>query len=304
MSGDDQKRVLSAPGDEWDGSVVTEATAIPRSTGKGDVLAELGEQRLLIPSMVGAGLEANERAKYLLSLLQAARSTRRRAGPAVVVTARRAAVGRGRRPRSRPSCRASHPRSGPDLYLIPQAGAVHRDLARAIGQVLAPLEEAQLEDAPPLSRLEALLATVPDLGGDRVPGSYIDRITSARRDAGDSLHLLVMDAHRALNRLQAQVATDTLDGAMVYGLADADRDLVGAFMAGLHSTAPLRFDHPGLGTTATRVGNRMLIENDLGTTDAHVVVIAVDRLTATMTYTDVHMARWRLPRHRCWTASR
>ena len=62
MSGDDQ-RVLSAPGDEWDGSEVTEATAIPRLTGKGDVLAELGEQRLLIPSMVGAGLEANERAK-------------------------------------------------------------------------------------------------------------------------------------------------------------------------------------------------------------------------------------------------
>ena len=32
---------------------------------------------------------------------------------------------------------------GPDLYLIPQAGAVHRDLVRAIGQVLAPLEEVR-----------------------------------------------------------------------------------------------------------------------------------------------------------------
>ena len=291
MSGDDQK-VLSAPGDEWDGSEVTEATAIPRSTGKGDVLAELGEQRLLIPSMVGAGLEANERAKYLLSLLQAARSRADApAQPWSSLRAERRSAGVADPGLDRVVERSA--KVGPDLYLIPQAGAVHRDLARAIGQVLAPLEEAQLEDAPPLSRLEALLATVPDLGGDRVPGSYIDRITSARRDAGDSLHLLVMDAHRALNRLQAQVATDMLDGAMVYGLADADRDLVGAFMAGLHSTAPLRLDHPGLGTTATRVGSRILIQNDLGTTEAHVVVIAVEGLTATMTYTDVHMARLR-----------
>ena len=35
----------------------------------------------------------------------------------------------------------------------------------------------------------------------------------------------------------------------------------------------------------------MLIENDLGTTNAHVVVLAIEDLTATMTYTDVHARR-------------
>ena len=107
------------------------------------------------------------------------------------------------------------------------------------------------------------------------------------------MHLLIMDAHRALNRLQAQIATSTVDGAAVYGLSAEDHGLVAAFMAGVHSTARLKFDHPGLATTATRSGDRLLIQNDLGTTDAHVVVLSVEGLTATLTYSDVHMRRLR-----------
>jgi len=42
---------------------------------------------------------------------------------------------------------------------------------------------------------------------------------------------------------------------------------------------------------ATRSGGRLLIQNDIGETDAHVVVIAVDGKTVTITYTDVHRAR-------------
>ena len=64
-------------------------------------------------------------------------------------------------------------------------------------------------------------------------------------------------------------------------------------MAGINRTASLKFDHPGLGTTATRVGDRLLIQNDLGTTEAHVVVIAVKDRTVTITYTDVHRRRLR-----------
>ncbi|MDU3045329.1 hypothetical protein, partial [Bradyrhizobium sp.] len=36
---------------------------------------------------------------------------------------------------------------------------------------------------------------------------------------------------------------------------------------------------------------RLLIQNDIGTTDAHVMVIAVDGRSVTVTYTDVHQAR-------------
>jgi uncharacterized protein Yka (UPF0111/DUF47 family) len=62
-------------------------------------------------------------------------------------------------------------------------------------------------------------------------------------------------------------------------------------MEGVNRTAPLKFDHPGLGTTATEHNGRLLIQNDIGTTDAHVLVVRVDGVQATLTYTDIHDAR-------------
>ena len=62
-------------------------------------------------------------------------------------------------------------------------------------------------------------------------------------------------------------------------------------MQGLNETRGLKFNHPGLDTMATRSGGRLLIQNDIGTTDAHVVVIAVKKNAVTVTYTDVHRAR-------------
>ena len=87
------------------------------------------------------------------------------------------------------------------------------------------------------------------------------------------------------------IAGETLDGAAIYELAPQDRRIVQAFMRGLTRTAPLKFDHPGLGTTATRTGQRLVIQNDIGTTDAHVLVVHVEGLACTLTYTDVHLQR-------------
>src|SRR5262249_9932603 len=77
----------------------------------------------------------------------------------------------------------------------------------------------------------------------------------------------------------------------VYGIDEADRPLIKAFMQGIGLTAKLKFDHPGLGATATRLGEKLMIQNDLGTTDAHVVVIHVEGMTATVICTDVHLQR-------------
>jgi hypothetical protein len=107
----------------------------------------------------------------------------------------------------------------------------------------------------------------------------------------DSLHRLVMDLHKRLNAMQGALAEDTLDGAATYSLADADRPMVAAFMAGVNRTAKLKFAHPGLATTATRAGDRLVIQNDIGTTDAHVIVIHVEDHTVSVTYTDVHPER-------------
>ena len=266
------------------------ADRAPVGVRKRDVLDELGESPLLLPALLAAGLEANDRAKYLLTLLQSARdhadapdvpaaSLRdERLATGVTDTELDSVVGRSRR-------------VADDVYSVPLAGRVHAALVDAIGEMLAPLEAAQIEGAPDRDRLRALAEQGPEPSTDVLRGSYVDRMTSARRQSGDSLHLLVMEAHRALNRLQASIAPATIDGASVYGLMPDDESLVAAFMAGVHATAPLKFDHPGLTTTATRVGNRVLVENDLGTTSAHVVVLAIENLAATITYTDVHARR-------------
>ncbi|MCU0974032.1 MAG: DUF47 family protein, partial [Burkholderiales bacterium] len=83
----------------------------------------------------------------------------------------------------------------------------------------------------------------------------------------------------------------TVDGAMTYGLEPGDRSLVAAFMRGVNRTAPLKFDHPGLGTTATRSGSLVVIQNDIGTTDAHVIVVRIAGLGVTTLYSDVHLQR-------------
>ncbi|MDU0960212.1 MAG: hypothetical protein E7A86_34420, partial [Bradyrhizobium sp.] len=114
---------------------------------------------------------------------------------------------------------------------------------------------------------------------------------TAAQDESDSLHRLVMDLHKALNRIAADCAEEIIDGAHVYGVAAEDRSAIVAFMRGLNATRALKFDHPGLDTMATRSGDRLLIQNDIGTTDAHVMVIAVDGRSVTVTYTDVHQAR-------------
>ena len=141
------------------------------------------------------------------------------------------------------------------------------------------------------ARLNALLKALPAGADDLLDPEAISAMMQAGHDRPDSLHRLVMDLHKRLNAMQAELAEETLDGAAVYGLSDPDRPLVSAFMAGVNRTAKLKFNHPGLATTATRAGDRLVIQNDIGTTDAHVIVIHVVELTVSVTYTDVHPER-------------
>ncbi len=265
----------------------------PPGTVKRQVVEELGVPALLLPSLLTRGLEANDRAKYLLSLLQSARA--HADDPSQPwLSLREERMTAGLTDSGLDSVVERTRREGPDLYLVPGAARVHQLLVEAVKEMLAPFDTADfhLEDwwLDP-GRLDLLLGEAPELSGDRLPGGYIDELTSARRDRGDSMHLLVMDAHRGLLRFQAKIAARSIDGAAVYELAGDDPDLVTAFMAGVHETSPLRFDHPGLGTSATRSGSRLLIQNDLGTTNAHVVVVAVEDLVVTITYSDVHARR-------------
>ena len=253
---------------------------------KSEVLDAIGEVDLRRAAMVNAALAANDRAKFLFSLLQMAVS--RAAHPdQAAADLRRERVACGIDDASLdavvPGARALGER-----VLIPDGRAVLARLVREVQIMAAPVEGSAFD-----ARLAALLVAMPAAEDDLVEAAAIAAMTQAAPTGQDSLHQLVMDLHKALNRLQAALARETLDGAAVYGLADQDRPRVRAFMAGLNRTAPLKFDHPGLATTATRANERLVIQNDIGTTDAHVIVIHVEDMAAQVTYTDVHPDRLR-----------
>ncbi|HUH85943.1 MAG TPA: DUF47 family protein, partial [Stellaceae bacterium] len=193
---------------------------------------------------------------------------------------------------------AEHDGSG--NYHIPGAARLIALLDDALRTMIAPLGAAgrSAADAAALERrfkerLATLIAARPPIAADMLSGETIAALTSARPKAGDGFHLLVMDLHREINRLQGDVATMEVAGAKAYGLNDADRAALTAFMTGVNRTAPLKFDHPGLDTIAARAEGALLIQNDLGTTEAHVMVIKVSEWRVTLTYTDVHLPRLR-----------
>jgi len=257
---------------------------------KSQIVGELGEQALLLPALVNEGLVANDQAKYLMTLLQAAREHAdhpHREAPDL--KRERLAVGETDAELDAVVSRSHREEAG--SYSIPHSHRIYESLVNDVRRMLAPLHAVGNGVTAYEDRLQAFLNQTPIPAGDRLAGAVIDQITSGSRTAGDSLHLLVMDLHKELNKLQEHVATEKIDGASVYGIADSDHSLIAAFMAGVNRTRELKFDHPGLGTTATRSGERLVIQNDIGMTAAHVLVIHVEGSRVTLTYTDVHIDR-------------
>jgi len=263
-------------------------------TSKASIVASLGERKLALPAMINEALGANDRIKYLFTVLQAARhqADEPLATPPRLRNERLQSASTTRRSTMRPWKRSvSRP-----IVTGYQASAHSRaDTARRrrdARPIVAAEDELNADERAQFERrASGILQDPRQIEGEVISGAVIDSLTRAQREQGDSAHILVMDMHRALNRLQQAVAGETLDGAAVYELAPQDRPVVQAFMSGLRRTAPLKFDHPGLGTTATRSGARLVIQNDIGTTDAHVLVVHVEGRTCTLTYTDVHLQR-------------
>jgi len=259
-------------------------------TTKTRMVDRLGDTAVLLPGLIGEALTANDRIKLRLSLLQEAGARVHTPGHversfaeelrAAGLAETLGGLVAGARP------------MGGNRLLIPGVGALLKGLGEDLAAMQAPLDAADPDAYRPLTaRAEAVRKALPEPEDDAVDLSMIEALTSADRHRRDSVHLLVMDLHKALNHLAAETAVETLEGARVHALGEADRGAVMAFMRGLNRTAPLAFGHPGLGTTAVRAGGRLTIQNDIGTTDAHVLVIHVDHLEATVTYTDVHRVR-------------
>ena len=253
------------------------------------ILNSLNEQALLLPNLVNRALAANDRAKYRFALLQSAQFHAERPD-AVASSLRAERLAAGVPDTELDRVVGASVRLGKGRYRILDCARIVRDLFSDVAEMLAPFRVAAAAESAEFDRrFKALRPT--DAGGDELSADSIHALTSGDRESGDSLHVLVMDAHRALNGLQASLAGESIDGCRAYGIRDSDRARIAAFMAGVNRTAPLKFDHPGLSATATRVGDKLVLQNDLGTTDAHVLVIHVSGRTARVTYTDVHLPR-------------
>lgn len=251
---------------------------------KAEILAALGETDLGLAARVSAALAANDRLKYYFALLQTAMAQADHPDRATSSL----------RP-ERLACGIDAPelddlvhstRREGECYRAPGCAKILRSVAQELRVMAAPVTEA-----PFPQRLDELLAALPMPEDDLIQAESIHAITRAGGANQDSIHRFVMDLHKRLNAMQAELAEERLDGAAVYRICKGDRPPIAAFMAGLNRTAPLKFNHPGLETTATRAGDKLIIQNDIGTTGAHVVVIHVEGFTVRTTYTDVHPER-------------
>ena len=254
---------------------------------KTQILAAIGEAGLQPEARLNAALAANERLKYVFTLLQMALTYAEHPDqPAATLKRERIACGiddptldnvvAGARMVGK-SCR------------VAGASRIFTRIADDMRVMAAPVLAVNPDGFA--IRLDQLLKALPVAPEDLLKPETVSAMMKAGHDDPDSLHHLVMDLHKRLNAMQTELAEEKLDGAAVYNLAEQDRPFVSAFMAGLNRTAKLKFNHPGLATTATRDANQLIIQNDIGTTDAHVIVIHVQGLTVSVTYTDLHAER-------------
>jgi hypothetical protein len=262
-------------------------------TKKVQIVQELGDSSLLVPTLLADALAANDRLKLGLTLLQEAAAHAANPARAVnsLATERRAAgLGDPQFDATVVGAQAL----APDRLHIPGARTLVTGLACDLDSMLAPLRAASSPSFAELDRrCTTVLDALPKAERDELAPRDIQAMASARRDGPDSLHLVVMDTHKAINALAAESALEEIDGAHVHHVDPADRPRIKAFMAGLQRTAVLAFGHPGLGTSAVRSNGRLIIQNDIGETEAHVLVVHVSDDTVTITYTDVHRRRAR-----------
>ena len=256
---------------------------------KDRIIATLGESELLLPDLINRALSANDRVKYMLTLLQSARSAAD--GDADASDLREERLASEVADSSLDRVVHGSLRRDDGSYAIPGVAALAQAALEEVETMLVPLRVAGVEASGPLDERLRRLGRVALSEGDAISAQEIGRLTAGRQGEQDSLHLVVMDAHRELNALAGRLASESIAGAMAYGIEAADRPLVHAFARGVERTERLRFNHPGLGTVATRSGDALVIQNDIGETDAHVVVMKVIGRTVTVIYTDVHLPR-------------
>jgi uncharacterized protein Yka (UPF0111/DUF47 family) len=273
------------------------------SMQKSDAVAVMGPSTLLLPAWIKAALAANDCLKLYLTVLQAgaAHAEHPESGPLDLGRETAAAGVEGRWLRDLPAAcsKLEGALHVPDLRRLTQR------LAEELAVMAKPLLEVHRDGEDPAPRVKHWLDWLAVIGGKKtgsetLTSEQLRSLTDGKRGhahdkpgfEADSFHVLVMDLHKQLNHLAGTLSNEQIAGAHVWQLQPEDRPRVEAFMRGLNRTAPLKFDHPGLDTAATRDGERLLLQNDIGTNDAHVLVVQIEGTSITLNYSDLHRPRF------------
>ena len=261
---------------------------------KEKAVATLGMSSLLLPAWLKLALQANDRIKLYLSLLQAGlQHADAPHQPVTDLSSELAQLGLSEAQWLQDLAKSAY--LDHELLVLPALDSLVQALSTDLTLLARPICDTEHDKAQAMrTRRDDWLQRLDALRDEEgLSQSLLIALTSGdRTHQGDSFHLLVMDLHKLLNALSGQLATENLDGAHVWQIADSDRPLIRAFMRGLQRTAPLKFGHPGLDTAVTRSGSKLLIQNDIGTNDVHVLVIEVEDLCVSLTYSDLHPSRF------------
>ena len=210
---------------------------------KTGIIDELGISELLLPKVINDALMANDRVKYFFSLIQMAKNHADNSNEnfSNLVDERLASNVQD----NRFETILDQIYNCMDEMLAPiriteSQNYVSKEDNRADSTINTILGESYHSF---FSRYEVLKRQIAADNKDIVTSICIDTITSGdRENKQDSFHLLIMDIHKSLNKLQLHISEEVLDGANVYGVTEDDKNQVRAFMKGLNETANLSAD--------------------------------------------------------------
>ena len=197
-------------------------------TEKNHIIDALGERKLLLPALVNSALAANDQAKYLFTLLQMAKS-HADCPDGQFTNLRQERLLCGLEDEDLDHVVEHSEAAADGEYRVPGAGRIVGLVMRDIKTMLDPFASGgagQADEARQFAQRYAQFAkTNGQVHADAISGTAIAQLTSGSREHGDRPHLLVMDMHKALNRVQAAIAVESIDGARVYEIKAASGGL-------------------------------------------------------------------------------
>jgi len=260
---------------------------------KDKAVESLGQQSLLLPAWITVALNANDRLKLLITLLQSAKQH--------ALTPEAKVLDWGKDFRSAGFVEldwvkdfATSAYIEDESLIVSDQATFFENLQENLSLMARPVIELRNSANDDLcARCELWHSHLKKFSiSEGISTATITALTHGDRKQNDSFHLLVMDLHKCINAIASTISTENIAGAHAWHVLPEDHARIEAFMHGLQRTAPLKFSHPGLDTAATRDDKRLLIQNDIGTNDAHVLVIEVRDKKIELTYSELHKGRF------------